>query len=133
MKSRFLLKSLIAAAALATIVAAPVISQADDVVEKARDAGLVGEQADGYLGFPKANPSADLKARVDQINIKRKAIYTDLSGKRGVTVNEVGAATACQLLASRVEPGEFYRDEAGNWRQRAAGQAVAMPSFCPPA
>src|SRR3546814_6585233 len=44
----------------------------DPVVEQARSQGLVGEPVDGYLGFAKS-PAADLKARVDAINIKRRA------------------------------------------------------------
>lgn len=103
-------------------------SGADPVVEQARASGIVGEQADGYLGFAKT-PPADLKSRVDAINIKRRAIYTDLAAQRGVTVQEVAAATACQLFQTRVAPGEAYRSEAGIWATRNG--AVQKPSYCP--
>jgi len=103
-------------------------SGADPVVEQARAGGIVGEQADGYLGFAKT-PPADLKSRVDAINIKRRAIYTDLAAQRGVTVQEVAAATACQLFQTRVAPGEAYRSEAGIWGVRNG--AVQKPSYCP--
>src|SRR3546814_5312536 len=83
---------------------------ADPVVEQARAQGVVGEQADGYLGFAKS-AAGDLKSRVDAINIKRRAFYTDLAAKRGVTVQEVAAATACELFQTRVVPGEAYRSE----------------------
>lgn len=99
----------------------------DSAVEAARDQGLVGEQADGYLGFPRA-PSGDLKSRVDQINIKRRAAYTDLAAQRGVTVSDVAAATACQLFKSRVGQGQMYRDEGGVWRQNSG--TPNMPSYC---
>ena len=130
--SRFIyLSSGVAAAALLTFaVAAPALAQAaDPVVEAARAAGEVGEQADGYLGL-RSGGSADLKARVDQINIKRRAFYTDLAGKRGVKVNEVGGATACELFDSRIAPGEWYRDEAGAWQQRQGSAPVKKPSYC---
>lgn len=128
----------LAAAAIAavTIVAvaaftfsAPARAQSgpDPVVESARKAGQVGEQADGYLGIVQSAP-ADLKARVDQINIKRRAVYTDLAAKRGVTVNDVAAAAACKLFESRVANGERYRDENGAWQTRNG--AVKLPSYC---
>lgn len=113
------------------LAAAPVVAQgADPVVEGARASGAAGEQADGYLGVRKGGP-ADLKARVDAINIQRRAIYTDTASARpGVTVADVGAAAACQQFRTRVAPGNWYRDQSGQWRQRSAAAPVAMPSFC---
>lgn len=102
---------------------------ADPAVEAARAQGAVGEQADGYLGFAK-QPSADIKARVDAINIKRRAFYTDLAAKRGVTVQEVAAATGCELFQGRVAPGEAYRTQAGQWVIRQGSAPVQMPNYC---
>jgi uncharacterized protein YdbL (DUF1318 family) len=105
-------------------------SGADPIVEQARSAGQVGEQADGYLGSPQPL-SGDLKARVDQINIKRRAVYTDLAAQRGVTVLEVGAATACEQFKSRIGVGHVYRDENGAWLKNTPNTPVKLPSFCP--
>lgn len=102
---------------------------ADPAVEAARAQGAVGEQADGYLGFAKS-PSGDIKSRVDAINIKRRAFYTDLAAKRGVTVQEVAAATGCELFQTRVAPGEAYRTQAGQWVIRQGGAPVQMPNYC---
>jgi uncharacterized protein YdbL (DUF1318 family) len=115
-------------ASVALMLSAPVLAQADAAVEAARARGEVGEQADGYLGL--RSGGGDLKSRVDQINIKRRAIYTDLAAKRGVSVADVGAATACELFGSRVAPGEFYKDESGAWQQRQGSAAVKLPSYC---
>lgn len=101
-------------------------AQADAALDQARAQGVVGEQADGYLGIAKGG-SADIKSRIDAINIKRRAAYTDLAAKRGATVQEVAAATACELLQSRVPAGGMWRDEAGAWRS----PPVKKPSFCP--
>lgn len=108
--------------------AAPALAQ-DSVVEQARAAGLVGEQADGYLGIVGSAPG-DLKARVDQINIKRRALYTQTASERGVTVDAMAAATACELFQSRVGPNQAYRDESGAWRKRNGSEPVQRPSFC---
>ena len=120
------------AVATLALAAVPVLAQgADPVVEGARAGGFVGEQADGYLGIVKAGGPAELKARVDAINIQRRAIYTDTaSAKPGVTVADVGAAAACQQFKNRVAVGNSYRDQSGNWRQRTASAPVALPSFC---
>lgn len=118
------------AAAALVAVAGSALAQADSFLEQARAAGQVGEQADGYVGAVKG-ASPDLKARIDQINIKRKAAYTELAEKRGVTVNEVAAATACELLSNKVGPGQFYRNEAGQWVQRQGSAPVQLPGYCP--
>lgn len=120
-------------AAMLAFTAAASAQQGDTVVAQARASGLVGEQADGFLGFvPDAQISADLRGRVEQINIRRRALYTSRAAERDVTVNEMAAAVACEIFAGRIAIGERYRDEAGHWRQRTATQSVAMPSFCPP-
>ena len=118
---------------LAAALAIPAHAQAADaVVAQARAAGQVGEQADGYLGYPGgAQASADVRAHVDQINIRRRALYTSRAGERNVSVNEMAAAVACEIFQGRIAVGERYRDESGQWRQRTASQPVAMPSFCP--
>ena len=115
-------------ASVALMLSSPALAQADAAVEAARSRGEVGEQADGYLGL--RSGGGDLKSRVDQINIKRRAIYTDLAAKRGVSVADVGAATACELFGSRVAPGEFYKDESGAWQQRQGSAPVKLPSYC---
>ncbi len=110
--------------------AAPAMAQ-DAALNQARAAGQVGEQADGYLGVvPGAQVSADVRARVDQNNIRRRALYTQRATDRGATVNEMAAAVACEIFQGRIAVGERYRDQGGQWRQRTASDAVAMPSFC---
>jgi uncharacterized protein YdbL (DUF1318 family) len=111
---------------------APSWAQASDgVISEARAAGQVGEQADGYLGFvPGASISADLRGRVDQNNIRRRALYTQRATQRNASVNEMAAAVACEVFEGRIAMGERYRNEAGQWRQRTASNPVEMPSFC---
>ncbi len=117
--------------ALLLATAVPALAQAaDPVVEAARDAGIVGEQSDGYLGI-RGGGNADLVKRVNQINIQRRAVYTDTAAaKSGVTVVDVGAATACQLFKTRVAPNQYYRTANGEWRQRTGNVPVALPPYC---
>lgn len=94
-----------------------------------RASGQVGEQADGYLGLVGA-ASADIRAQMESINIQRRAAYTRLAAERGATIEEVAAATGCQLFATRVGPGQYYRLPDGVWRRRNAGEPVPRPSHC---
>lgn len=99
-----------------------------DASAELRATGQAGEQADGYMGIV-GSASADLRAKVDAVNIQRRAAYTELAGRRGVTIEEAAAATACQIFASRVRPGQFYRLPGGAW-QKHDGGAVPRPSYC---
>lgn len=120
------------AAAATLALSAPAFAQAADAtLAQARANGLIGEQADGYLGFvPGASISADLRGRVEQNNIQRRQLFTRRAAERSVSVNEMAAAVACEVFERRVAVGERYRDEGGQWRQRTASSPVAMPSFC---
>ena len=118
----------VAALAGLTIFAGAARAQ-DSLVEQARAAGQVGEQADGYLGIV-STATPDLKSRVDQINIKRRALYTQSASERDVTVDAMAAATACELFQSRIGPNQAYRDETGTWRKRNGAEPVKPPSFC---
>ncbi len=121
-----------AAIAGALLLAAPAQAQNNPEIAQALANGQIGEQADGYLGFvPGAQISADLRGRVDQINIQRRALYTRRAAERSVSVNEMAAAVACQVFQTRIAVGERYRTEQGQWLQRTATQPVQMPSFCP--
>ena len=69
----------------------------NDASAELRASGVVGEQADGYLGLA-GSASADIRARMDSVNIQRRAYYTDLAARRGATIEEVAATTACVLF-----------------------------------
>jgi len=114
-----------AIAASGTAYAYVMQGQADQL----RAGGLVGEQADGYLGLV-GSASADVRAQMDSVNIQRRAAYTQLASQRGATIEEVAAATACQIFASRVGPGQYYRLPDGVWRRRNGSEPVPRPSHC---
>ncbi|MEZ5996296.1 MAG: DUF1318 domain-containing protein [Hyphomonadaceae bacterium] len=120
------------AAALLALAAPLTAAAQDETLAQARAGGLIGEQADGFLGFvPGATISADLRGRVDQNNIQRRQLYASRAAERNVSANEMAAAVACEVFQRRIAEGERYRDESGQWRQRTATQPVVMPSFCP--
>jgi uncharacterized protein len=116
------------ALALATGGAAYAMLQ-QDAAAALRASGQAGEQADGYLGVV-GNASAQVRAQVDSVNIRRRALYTELAGQRRATIEEVAAATACEIFASRIQPGQYYRLPDGVWRQRNGNEPVPRPPYC---
>lgn len=104
------------------------IAQSAATVSAALEAGTVGEQADGYLGI-RGSVSADVRAEVDAINIKRRAAYTQRAAAKGATVKEVAAAVGCETLATRVPSGRAYMLPDGVWRVKGAGP-IDLPGYC---
>jgi uncharacterized protein YdbL (DUF1318 family) len=98
------------------------------VIDSARAAGIVGERYDGYMGFAGA-PSAIVRSQVATINIRRRALYSNLAASRGVSPQDVGVTAGCQLL-SRIRVGEAYMLGDGAWRRRATGQNAPVPDYC---
>jgi hypothetical protein len=115
---------------IAAVVGGAGIAQAmlQDASASLRASGQAGEQADGYLGVV-GSASADVRAQVDAVNIKRRAYYTDLAAKRGAKIEEVAATTACELFRTKVAQGQYYRGTDGVWRQRDAA-AIQLPAYC---
>lgn len=100
-----------------------------DASAELRASGVIGEQADGYLGVA-GSASSELRARMDAVNIQRRAYYTDLAARRGATIEEVAATTACQLFRTKVAPGQYYRLPDGIWRRRNGSEPVPLPAYC---
>ncbi|HYI63383.1 MAG TPA: YdbL family protein [Allosphingosinicella sp.] len=100
-----------------------------DAAGQLRATGQVGEQSDGYMGAVGSLPAA-VRAQMEQVNIQRRAAYTQLAAQRRATIEEVAAATACQIFASRIGPGQHYRLPDGVWRQRNGNEPVPRPSHC---
>ena len=115
-------------AAVALAAASPSAWAQTPAVDAARAAGVVGERYDGYLGFA-APAAATARSQVSAINIRRRSLYTQLAGSRGVTPGEVGITAGCELL-ERVGVGQAYMLPDGVWRRRAAGQAPPVPDYC---
>ena len=108
----------IAAAVLAALVLAPAAAVAMDskaAVDKAKAEGVVGEQADGFLGFVKPSNDPALKAAVEDINQGRAALYRQAAAKNGVSVEAAGASAYTTVVQARIKPGEYYKPAGGGW------------------
>ena len=120
-----------AAAALALAgLAAPAYAQRDPAYDAARSAGAVGEKMDGYLGIV-GNETADLRRLVNDINIKRRAVYSEKAQAANATLEEYALTAGCQLILKTV-PGEKYQAPDGSWQTRTSAAPLRDPR-CPPA
>ena len=110
------IRNIVAAALTVTLIAAPVSGlAASAIVEAAKDQCVVGEQADGYLGFvPGGDASDAVRREVRDINQQRKAIYSDLAKRNGVTI-EVTAALTAEKLMNQASRGQCIRTQGGEW------------------
>lgn len=118
----------LAAMAAAAMLAVPAFAQRDPAYSAARAAGEIGERIDGYLGVV-GGGNATLRAMVDELNIKRKAVYATKAQENHATVEEYAFTSGCLLIA-QTKPGEKYQAPGGAWETRGAG-APARDSRCP--
>ncbi|QCI92250.1 YdbL family protein [Novosphingobium sp. EMRT-2] len=122
------LGAVLAGAALAAALPGAAFAQRDPAYAAARAAGQVGEKADGYLGYV-TTPSPALRAVIEDINIKRKAVYADKAKAKGATVEEYALTSGC-LLVAQTSPGEKYQAPDGSWQTRTGAPPIRDPR-CP--
>ena len=109
-------------------VAAPAFAQRDPAYAAARSAGQVGEKMDGYLGIVGAE-TPELRRIVNDINIKRRAVYSERAQATNATLEEYALTAGCQAIAA-TKAGEKYQAPDGSWQTRGAG-APLRDSRCP--
>lgn len=79
--------------------------------------GLIGEQANGYIGLVRQDIPADITELVNEVNAKRKAGYQKIAAQQGTSLAEVervGGNTAIE----RTLRGNYIRDASGAWRKK---------------
>jgi uncharacterized protein YdbL (DUF1318 family) len=106
-------------AALAAPVAAVAQSaEAKAAVDAGKSAGIVGEQADGYLGFVAGGGDPALRSAVAEINAGRAQVYREAAAKTGATPAAAGAAAFVNAIQPRIKPGQFYKPAGGGWAKK---------------
>ena len=79
--------------------------------------GLIGEQANGYIGLVRQDISTDIRKLVNEVNDKRKAGYQKIAAQQGTSLEEVervGGNTAIEKTLR----GNYIRDASGAWRKK---------------
>lgn len=127
--ARDILGGLAALALLAGPVAGTAQAQSrDPAYDSARSAGKVGEKMDGYLGIV-GPENAELRRIVNDINIKRRALYAQRAQAANATLQEYALTAGC-LAILRTSPGEKYQAPDGSWQTRTSSPP-RRDSRCP--
>ena len=131
MMTKRISKGLLAGVAIATAIgglATPAFAQRDPAYAAARSAGQVGEKMDGYLCI--VGPSTpELRRLVNDINIKRRAVYAERAKATNATLEEYALTAGCQAILATA-PGEKYQAPSGNWETRTSAPPM-RDSRCP--
>ena len=114
--------------ALALAVPTAASAQRDPAYAAARGSGQIGEKTDGYLGVVGSQSQA-IRDLVADINIKRRANYTQRAQAQSATIEEYAFTQGCVLI-NRTQPGEKYQAPGGAWATRGAGAPQRDPR-CP--
>jgi hypothetical protein len=114
MRLRGSIRLLAALLALALALPATALSPA---LEAARADGVIGEQADGYLGLVKGSAPPAIKKEVDEVNAGRRAKYAEIAKQRGTDINTVAAITG-KTAIEKSPAGSFVRGADGRWVRR---------------
>ena len=80
-----------------------------------KSAGIVGEKADGLLGFVKQSPSDE--ALVNAENKDRKAVYAVIAKSQKVSEAVVAQRRALQI-AEQAAIGHWLQNASGKWYQK---------------
>ena len=113
---------------LALAGAGSALAQRDPAYAAARGAGQIGEKMDGYLGYV-TPPAPAVRAMVEDLNIKRRALYSEKAQAANATVEEYAFTSGCRLIL-QTAPGEKYEAPGGAWQTRTSA-APQRDSRCP--
>lgn len=88
-----------------------------DALDAARQAGQVGERADGMVGAVASSAAANIAQAIAGINAQRLAAYRDIAQRTGTPLDAVEAQAGQRLIAA-TPAGQFVMDGSGQWRRK---------------
>lgn len=109
---RFLLVLL----ALVPVMGLALPAHANDALDQAKTAGLVGERPDGLLGAV-VPPSPATAALIKSVNDRRLEVFRGIAAKNGQSLATVQAVSGDEFMA-RTPAGQYVMDAAGNWKKK---------------
>jgi len=118
MSNRHIITLAVLAALAAPVAAVAQSATTKATVDSAKSAGIVGEQADGFLGFVTASADPKIKGAVAETNAGRAELYKQAAAKNGVTPAAAGAAAFESVVKGKLRAGDFYKPANGGWTKR---------------
>lgn len=101
---------------LIALIASPLSAWSMEL-DAAKQQGLVGEQADGYLGIVTPSPSSEVTALVEEVNAKRRAQYQRIATQNGIALADV-EALAGQKTIDKTPSGYYVKPPGSGWRKK---------------
>jgi uncharacterized protein len=86
-------------------------------LDEAKQAGLVGEDASGYIAAVSTKPSKEVKALVDDINARRRAEYERIAAANGISVEDVEKLAGKKAIEKSPD-GDYVRLPGEDWRKK---------------
>ena len=86
-------------------------------LQQAKEKGLVGEMANGYLASPLNSPSAEVLALIKDINGKRKAEYIKISTEVGKPLETI-ELLAGQKAIAKTQTGHYVKPDGQGWQKK---------------
>ncbi len=108
------MKTLIKTLLVAMVVFSGQIFAAD--LASAKATGLIGEQANGYIGLVKSAPQ-DVKALVKSVNSKRKSRYKEIAISKKISLNDV-VKIGGQKAIERTKSGNYIKRAGEGWTKK---------------
>lgn len=82
-----------------------------------KDQGIAGELSNGYVGIVSpAKASAEAKGLVEDVNDKRRQIYTEQAKKNNKSLAKIEAIAAHRNI-DRTQPGHYIKIN-GGWQKK---------------
>jgi len=117
MRGKHIIFRLMAALAVSlTMIVAGVGSAWSADIRTSKAAGQIGEQPNGYLGIV-SSAGGGVQALVQEINLKRKAVYQKIASKNGTSLNAVEQMAGKKAIA-KTPSGQFVRSPSGAWQRK---------------
>lgn len=85
-------------------------------LQQVKNAGLVGEQLNGYLGLVGAEASAEVRALIADVNAKRKAKYQSIATQNSARLETVELLAGKKAI-EKTRPGNYIQSAAG-WKKK---------------
>ena len=110
-----LTRTLRAVVIAAICVVAPALAFAD-ALDDAKAKGLLGEQADGYLGVVTGG-NAQASALAADINAKRREKYQSLAAANQISLSDVEQLAGAKAI-EKTPPGQYIKMPGGDWQKK---------------
>ncbi len=82
----------------------------------AKSTGIIGEQANGYIGFVKVAPN-DVKQLVKSVNAKRKAKYKQIAKNQKISLGDVEKIGGKKTIA-KTKSGNYVKRVGEGWSKK---------------